>query len=444
MAEPTAGSPEWHRNRLLGALAKRRPEIELADRYYEGDHPLPELATKEQREMFRQRMEMSRTNWAALVVDAVLERLVVTGFTAPGIPAATSAAWQVWQRSGMDAVVHMLHEKALTCGTAYALVWPDEFGPTITAEDPSQTIVAYAPGSRRRVAALKHWAEDDVEECWLYLPGTALQWQRERNARDWTPGEVLTAASDDIPIVEFAVNTRLKPRPFGGGRSEFACVRPVIDRINANVLDRMFVSDFGAWPQKTVTGFALDRDEDGKPKPPPFVAAPNRVWVAEDKEARFGSIPAADLRAYIAQEDADIKALAAISRTPPYYLLGEMVNLSAEAIAASEAGLVKKAERHQLELGEAHEEALRVAARQAGTSDGASESSEIVWADAAVTSLAQRADAATKLKGADVPWRSRMRTMGFTPQQIDEMDGERTSDALTASLAAPAPATTGP
>ena len=59
--------------------------------------------------------------------------------------------------------------------------------------------------------------------------------------------------------------------------------------------------------------------------------------------------------------EAHIRHLAAITQTPPHYLLGSLVNLSAEALAAAESGLQRKIKEKREVLGEGYEQAFRVA-----------------------------------------------------------------------------------
>jgi predicted nuclease of predicted toxin-antitoxin system len=93
--------------------------------------------------------------------------------------------------------------------------------------------------------------------------------------------------------------------------------------------------------------------------------------------------------------DADIRDLAAVSQTPPHHLLGQMANLSAEALAAAEAGLSRKVEERKHSFGEAHEQVLRKAGEMLGQQ--VEPDAEVRWRDMESRSLAQVADALGKL-----------------------------------------------
>jgi len=70
---------------------------------------------------------------------------------------------------------------------------------------------------------------------------------------------------------------------------------------------------------------------------------------------------------------ADIRDLAAVSQTPPHHLLGHVANLSAEALAAAEAGLTRKVTERKHAFGESWEQTLRLAAYMMGDEEGAAD-----------------------------------------------------------------------
>ena len=122
------------------------------------------------------------------------------------------------------------------------------------------------------------------------------------------------------------------------------------------------------------------------------------LLVAEDPDTKFGSLPATPLAPFIDAKDGDIRDLAAVTQTPPHHLLGQMANLSAEALAAAEASLNRKIIERKASFGESHESLLRLSARIVGDEEGwLDTSAQIHWRDMESRSLAQAADALGKL-----------------------------------------------
>src|SRR5436190_6941040 len=193
------GSPAWWRNRLMEALDKQCKRVALLRCYYDGDHPLPTPPRAMNAEVFAEAKavfltlsKMGRTNWVRMIARAPAERLIVRGFRPSDAVTPSDHAHRLWQTNHLDADSQLLHDTVFSTGQAYGLVWPStlidgapEQGntPSMTFEDPSEVIVAYAAGSRRRrVAALKRWTADDGRlMVTLWLPDWVYKWQSRSN-----------------------------------------------------------------------------------------------------------------------------------------------------------------------------------------------------------------------------------------------------------------------
>ena len=153
---------------------------------------------------------------------------------------------------------------------------------------------------------------------------------------------------------------------------------------------------FAAFRQRWVSGMVVE-DEEGRPRAP-FQAAVDRLWVAESNETKFGEFSQTDLGGYLKSAEETIRHIATASQTPPHNLLGQMANLSAEALNAARDGLNSKIAERKSTFGEAHEQTLRLAARAAGETSGWNDTSaQVVWRDTESRSLAQTVDALGKL-----------------------------------------------
>jgi len=146
------------------------------------------------------------------------------------------------------------------------------------------------------------------------------------------------------------------------------------------------------------------------------------ILIADDPDTKFGSLPATALDGFIAAADADIRVLAAVTQTPPHHLLGQIANLSAEALAAAEASLTRKVEERKHSFGESWEQALRLCSWVMGDTEAASDTdAQVRWRDMESRSLAQAADALGKLaQMLQVPvemlWE---KIPGFTDQDVE-------------------------
>lgn len=470
--------------KLNDELTKRKLRVDKLDRYHDADHPPPDHVRRIRLETeYRVLMKQAITNWPELIVGSVTQRLEVTGFRFGDGPDdapsdADKAVWEVWQDNALDARSKLLHEAALTNAHAYAIVWTDENGdPLITPEHASTTIVAYANDGHTRTAALKRWVDDNRWYCTLYLPDGIYKFQGPENGgTSSVPSvdgwDVRQPANEDwplanplkvVPVVEFAVNQSLKPGIFCNAHGEFERVIPIIDRINTTIFAGLLAQAYASFPVRALIGVepemvqktdelgALVTDDSDEPvmeaKSPIDNLSVDRLIVAEDPNAKLVSLPESDLKNYIAYAEMSIRQLGAITQTPVHYLLGEMVNLSADAIRAAEAGLISKIGDHHVYIGEAWEEVMRLAMLAANPDDPQAQESgaEIQWKDAQNRSLAEQADAAIKLTDVlprEAVWR---KVLNATPQEIAQWKAAAADDSLSAMInqAAAAPATTG-
>lgn len=454
MAEPDRGSPEWWRDRLLKRLAERAARVELLEAYYDGNHPLPEIpqrmsAYPQARSAFLNLSKMGVTNYVPLVADAPADRLRVIGFRfgqAENVD-ADPVAWEIWQRNHLDADSAIVHDKALVTGQSYVLVWADEDGKAeITPEHPMQAIVAYESGKfRKRIAGLKSYIDDDDEmhRVVLYLRSekAAFKWQRELDSNGsphgpfmpWQPSTdeswpiALPSPKGNIPLVEFRANPSLKPARFGGGVGEFEKVIPVQNRINKTVFDRLVTAEFQAFRQRWAVGWTPENPNEG------MALSMSRLLTFEDENVKVGEFGQADFSGFIKAVESDVQAMAASTRTPTFYTLGAISNISADALTALQSGLIAKTEKHRDNFSESWEEVLRLALEVEDDPRATDQTSMALWRDIEHRTWGEQVDAVLKMKSLDVPREALWQMLpNVTPQDIDRWRVMAADEALFA------------
>lgn len=437
--------------RLNNELDRRIPRIVELDDYKDSRYPLPPLVQESKvTRAYRTLMALTDSDWPKLIVDSVEERLEVQGIRF-GTAEADDEAWEIWQENGLDAESSLLHQATLTNGRGYAIVWSDKNDdkPRITLEHASLCAVEYEHGSRRnRKAGIRRWRDGGVWYVNLFTQdavykfkasGSGDELPREGGAKwEEIPGSELANPLGEVPIVEFAVNRSLRPSPFGEAAGEFEANLRHIDRIHYKIFCGLVALTWSGFPLRALIGDPILRDDEGNPIKP-FDAIASSVVQLENPNAKLIQLPEANIDNY--SPEMDIKHLAALTKTPAHYLLGEMVNLSADAIRAAEAALIAKARRHMRSLGESWEDVTRLALKVKNPDDvrASDQQAQIIWKDPESRSLAERADAATKLASINMPWQTiASMVLGMTPQEIARADADRGSDVLSALLT-PAP-----
>lgn len=435
---PAPGSPEWWLARLEARLDARRPALQRYEDYYSGRQRLA-FSTSKFRETFGGLFRGFADNWCDLVVDVAVERLNVQGFRFGDTREADDKAWNIWQANYLDADATILHTETGKNGEAAVIVQPGDPYPQITIEHPSQVIVEYAPGSRhQRAAALKKWLDSDgYERATVYLPEAIYRYRSQKPVDAGIPGSTIYSTSDQkwaqlqrdgvvpnplgvVPVVPFQNN----PTLLGGGQSDIAKVIPIQDAVNKIWTDLIVASEYQGFRQRWATGIEIPTDpETGQPLTEGFLSSVSRMWTVADEGAQFGEFGQIDLSPYVKAIEMAIQHIAAQTRTPPHYLLGQSGAFpSGESLKATETGLTAKVRRKMTLFGESWEEAMRLAFRLMGDEAKGNElNAETVWQDPESKSEAEITDAALKQRALGVPFEMVWETLGYSQEEIKRM-----------------------
>lgn len=452
MTDTEPFTPDWWLATLSARLDAQQPAWQRFTDYYAGHQPLA-FATSKFREAFGNLFRAFANNWCALVVDASVERLTVQGFRFGDDTTADADAWAIWQTSSLDAGSRLAHTEAVKTGSAYLLVSPpdgDGGRSRITPESSAECVVALDPADpRHRLAGLKRWTRDDgVWLATLYLPDSVhrfesrravtavtMQGTKERPPGGWIPradqlDSIVPNAAGVVPLIPLANNPQLAT----GGQSDLVGVLPLQDAVNKLVSDMIVASEYAAFRQRWATGLEVPTDPTtGVPlKSAELKAAMSRLWAVDDPNAKFGEFEASDLSNYVKAVEMLVQHVAAQTRTPPHYLLGQSGAFpSGESLKSTETGLVAKVKAKQATFGEAWEEGIRVAFAYEGDSGRASVPDvETIWADPESRTEGEHVDALLKMQTLGVPQEALWERAGFSPTEIARFRSMQTADAL--------------
>ncbi|MFI2673893.1 phage portal protein [Streptomyces albidoflavus] len=464
----TDTSPAALARQLLAILGRDKPRLARIDDYLHGRHDdpyMPAMADDEYRLLAKRAI----SNWMPLLVNTPAQALYVDGYRSGddhGQGSATnltSPQWEHWQRSQLDARQAAIYKGALTYGHAFTLtelvkgrVLTKGLSALRTAalyEDPANDDTPYA------AITVTAWPSADSN-------GAARMWDSVfeyavtfKSLDDEEGVRVLKGrrhGATECPVTRFAAAVDLEGRTLG-------VVEPMIplqNRINQTVFDLLVAQTYASVKVRTVTGMAppvqrdpetgeVIYDEQGNPIPLPINHNSKRFLFAEDPDVKFSSLDETSLNGFIDSIDMSIRHLSAIAQVPPHATLGQIANLSAEALQAAEISLSRMIQEFRTAFGESWERIFRVAA-ELGQAAGADDfHGEVVWRDMEQRSLAQAADALGKLREQlGIPakglWR---RVPGVTQNELDEWDdlaGEEDSVRQLASAlnrATPEPVT---
>jgi len=160
---------------------------------------------------------------------------------------------------------------------------------------------------------------------------------------------------------------------------------PLQDQVNITTFGLQVAQHYGAFRQRYVIGWLAETETQA------LRASAARLLNFEDSDITVGEFQQTELRGYIESREATIRHLATVSQTPVHELLGQFVNLSAEALEAARASHAAGVEENRIVAGESHEQLLNLAAEMIGADPDAAAS--VVWRDTRVRSLKEAAEA---------------------------------------------------
>lgn len=444
------------------------------DAYYEGE-VIPPAAMLDYLEVFGispQGGPMLRPPTANLCqagIDAVVERLRVEGFRVddpqaeqgpqvgaaePGDPLA-ARVWRFWLDLDMDVMSSVAHTEAQVKGTAGLLAWPGINGSAVlSVEDATETYLHRRSSPPYDVdAVLKRTTDEWTGQAvsWLYTRRGLLRLTEDTTGASLTVDtafgdaglEPLPAAlGGRVPAVELAIRPRLKRPP----RSGLVAVAPLVDMFNFLLAEMGIAASFGAVPVRTAAGIKFPRlhnadgsvrlDPQGNEMQDPDAVMDiraTRLLMSESPNARFGTLPAADLAGYVNALDKLNEQIRLLNGLPEHYSKGSRSGQSGDTLKAGESNLERLSSRAQVPFGATWRKGLTMGLLLDGQTLGERVLS-VRWRDTQTRVLAQEVDAAQKLAAIGVPLQVVLaETMKWDPLTVERAMSLRDSESVRAN-----------
>lgn len=346
---------------------------------------------------------MSSVNVMKFVVDSSVQSMYVDGYRAPK-ESDDEPAWELWQRNQMDARQVKVHREALGYGAAYVTVLPGDPVPKTRPVSPRSMTAMYGEDDLWPMWALES-RRTDQGRLWRLFDDTHVYWVGDESNSEWAKSKLTFIQSDAhdvgvVPVVRYRDT-------FGLDDEIVGVVEPLLplqDQIDLTTFSLLVAQNFGAFRQRYIIGWLADSEEQK------LKAAASKLWTFDDHpdDVEIGEFQETDLKGYIDSREATLRHLATISQTPVHELVGQMINLSAEALAAARDSHNRKLGEHKTVVGEFHEQMLELGGRLMGVETDPS--AWVRWRDVEARSLAQTADALGKL----------VQMLGVPPQELWE------------------------
>lgn len=372
-----------------------RARLDLIHDYLRDDinKRLPWLPTDAPIELHRL-ARMSRVNVMKFIVNSRVQSLYLDGYRTPKGD-NNAKAWDTWLRNRFTKRQIGVHRAAIGYGAAYTTVLPGDPVPVLRGVSPRDMTAVYGDDD--------DWPEFALERRRSATPGRRLYRLYDDTASWWIEADEHGGGPRVVgdPIIHGATFGGVPVCPVVRYRDTDDLDDPVLgivephmslqDQINITSFGLQVAQHFGAFKQRYIIGWAAESEAQRlKASASSFL-----TFDEEPETMRLGEFSQTELSGYIASREASLRHLATVSQTPAHELTGQLINLSAEALAAAEASKQRAIVENRTVLGESHEQTLGLVTEMVG--ETIEPEAEGVWRDTESRSLAQVADALGKL-----------------------------------------------
>lgn len=373
---------------LIPGWQQQRRTLDVIDKWHRWEpdalkDKIPNYASSEHRNLAK----ISETPFLQLVVTTVAQQLVAETFrSARGVEMDKVIA--PWLRNRMHSRQRAVYRGALAYGYSYATAMPGDSGAVIRGRSPRDLYAVYGDV-----------VEDEYPMYYLLVKGShkyvvdeeAVYILGDDNGRVSYIEERRHNAGV-APAVRYSNQIDLEGRTPG----EVEPYVQVAARIDKTTYDRMVNQHFNSWKVRTATGLDMPTDPADQERVK-MLLRQGDILTGEEG-VTFGTLDETSSDSLIKATDEDVKLLAVVTQTPVHALTGDLVNLSADAIAESRAMADLKVNERKVGFGDSNEQLLRLAAHIEGRAEDAADFSlRTDWADLQSRSMSQAADALGKM-----------------------------------------------
>jgi hypothetical protein len=320
-----------------GLKAKSKTYKTLLE-YYGGDQPL-KYSAERLKEAFKLSTVKFTQNWCAVVLDAVLDRLVFKGWD-PKDKQANVDIDQFYTRNNIQKISDDVHKNALATGEGFIVFDKVDNFDRAFFNDSRLVQVFYDPNNPEKKLFAAKWWKDDIEEITrlnLYYSDRIEKYATKESilvsqSSFKMQGDPVDNPYEEIPVIHFNL-----------GYSELANITTLQDAINKLLSDMMVVGEFNAFKQR----WAVTNSDMSKLKSSPQSFFQFPKGAADEENTQVGEFEEANLDMFLSAMDKLASSISVISRTPKHYFESTGANISGEALLVMESPLIKKVRQIQ-------------------------------------------------------------------------------------------------
>jgi hypothetical protein len=401
--------------RLLDYQRAERTHLDEVRRYWRGKQDPPAVIPSSVPSEVLQLLKIGRVNICELVVNSLGQSMFMDGFrTADGRGVDVEEFWNVWQRNRFDREQTGVYRAAFAYGTSYVTVLPGDTAPVLRGRSPRSLTALYGEDPDWPMWALERTGPDTFrmfDEQAVYYLGhrqeaftgeTKLTHLETREHGVRVHGRPVCPVVRYVDEVDLDIEDDVDDEPVAG---QIVPLMRLQDQIDLTTFELLVAQHYAAFKQRYILGWVA-KDEETRLR-----MGASQTWTFKDHpdDVKIGELTETDLNGYLASREASLRHAASLSQTPAHELIGELVNLSAEALAAAEAGRDRKVDERKTLFGESNEQVAQAVASLRGFV--IPDDAQSVWRNTSASSFAAVVDGLGKLAT----------MLGVPPQELWEL-----------------------
>lgn len=443
---PQFGELKW----ALDSLRNKAGDYLLYRDYYMGEHETM-IELERRRNLFGHFFAKLHMNLCAPVVDSLVDRLQISGFSEDGQEGMVDDAFDLWKRNRMPRRCGQVHLEAVATGDAYVIVWPNPLGQaTFYPQKAHEVVVEYDPDEQGKITRAAKWFErGNFYRLNLYYEDRIEKWASEKKSKvstdeknkrttmtqnpddffpvkdDQDPGWPIANEFGVVPVFHFANNADLGER----GCSELEDAIDVQRMVNWFAFQTLIGVEFHAMLQRYATGIEIEVDPvTGQQRDDNLLSGYEKVWMLPEGSS-VGALPSGDINSLSELISKGATWMALVTQTPVHYFQMTANLVSGEAQKTAEQKLDAKVMDRSIAFGDSWSKAMALAMRierGANALDGLELDTN--WKDTKPRNEVEFWTNAQVKTMLGVSQRQVLREAGYTDEQIDKFEEERAQE----------------
>lgn len=324
----------------LEAINNKVSEYDTLYSYFDGD-PSLKYSTDRLQRAFDSSFVYFAMNWGAVIINAVLDRLILKGFDLSDETLNTKLD-ELFTKLNLNLEAQDVHEALQVVGEAFLFVDQIDGEIDVYFNDSRMCEMFYNPDRPKiKSYGAKKWlASDGMYHLNLYYPNRTEKYisKNGNTAASFTLVETTPNDTGIIPVFHFKNSRRIIK-----GELDTSAISE-LDAINKLFSDLMVAAEFETFKAKVFISQVDPGDVAIGPDMKMWIPARETATGEDTKVIELGG---ADLDRFLKPITEIANNLAVQTRTPKSYFMNLGANMSGEALVVEEAGLVKKVMKKQ-------------------------------------------------------------------------------------------------